>query len=194
MSSAKSLILWSALASCFVLISPDAAFAQTTVLSSPAEKAQTQQINQNITDANNAANEQYRQNEARYQEQLLQYRASNRNYHEQAARYEAARERYAAQRARYRRGNWPANYQHSIIVETNALLGARVETSNGKSAGHVEEIALASGRVDALRVTLDRNKGDVWIDAADLRFDANKKLVLTDLDNLDLYEMTHETY
>lgn len=56
------------------------------------------------------------------------------------------------------------------------------------------EIAMASGRVDALRVTLDHRKGDVWIESADLRFDADKKVVMTNLNSRNLFEMTKLSY
>jgi len=169
--------------------------------SSPAEQAQTQKLNQTITDTNAAADAQsveknavYQARQNRYQEQLRLYRAGQTNYEERAVRYEAARDRYIAGHAQYQRAGWPARYEQRLIVDTTDLLGARVHTANGHTVGHVVEIALASGRVDALRVTLDSSRGDVWIESADLRFDADKKIVMTNLDRQDLYVMTHETY
>jgi len=202
MMSLKTFALSGASSLCFALAlqasGPAAASEQD---SSPAEQAQTQQLNQNITNANTAADAQSAQNNARYQaqqdryqEQLRRYKAGQANYEERAASYEAARDRYIAGHARYHRAAWPARYEQRLIVETNDLLGARVHTSNGRTVGHVAEIALASGRVDALRVTLDDGRGDVWIESADLRFNADKKVVMTDLDRHDLYEMIHETY
>lgn len=202
MQSAKTRALLSASSLCFALVLSGVALAQSEPQSSnPAEQAQTQRLNQNVTDANHAADVQSDQNNAlyqaqqdRYQEQLRLYRAGQKNYEESAARYEAARDRYVAGHARYHRAAWPARYQERLIVDTRDLLGAHVHTANGRTVGHVAEIALASGHVDALRVTLDRSRGDVWIEASDLRFDANRKVVMTDLDRRDLYEMTHETY
>ncbi len=202
MTSVKARALLSASSLCFALALSGAALAQSEPQSSsPAEQAQTQQLNQNITDSNAAADAQSNQNNAqyqaqqdRYQEQLRVYKASQKNYEERAASYEAARDRYAAAHARYHRAAWPTRYEHRLIVDTRDLLGAHVHTSNGRTVGHVAEIALASGHVDALRVTLDHSRGDVWIESADLRFDADRKVVMTDLDRQDLYEMTHETY
>jgi hypothetical protein len=169
--------------------------------STPAEQAQTQQLNQNITNANTAAdvkdaqnNAMYQAQQDRYQEQLRRYKASQTNYEERAASYLAARDRYIAGHARYHRAAWPMSANQRLIVDTNDLLGARVHTSNGRAVGHVEEIAMVSGRVDALRVRLDHMRGDVWIESADLRFNADQKVVMTNLDRRDLYEMTHETY
>ena len=202
MMSVKNAALLGASAIGFVLVLLAAAPATASGPdSTPAEQAQTQQLNQNISNGNAAADGQnaennaaYQAQQARYQEQLAVYKASQTNFEERAMRYEAARDRYIAGHARYHRDAWPASYEQRLIVDTNDLLGANVHTSNGRTIGHVVEIALASGRVDALRVTLDRNRGDVWIESADLRFDADKKVVMTSLDRRDLYVMTRETY
>ena len=202
MKSVKTLALSgaSSLAFALVLLTAGPAAASQPD-SSPAEKAQTQQLNHNITNANANADAQstektavYDAQTTRYQEQLSVYKAGQTNYEERAATYLAARDRYVAGHAGYHRAAWPSRYEQRLIVDTNDLLGARVRTSNGNTVGHVAEIALASGRVDALRVTLDNSRGDVWIESADLRFDADKKLVMTNLNRRDLYVMTHETY
>ena len=196
MMSVKTLALCGTATLCIAFALSGAALAQSTTSqsSTPAEQAQTQQLNQDITNANADADAQSARDNAQYQAELLQYKASQANYEESAARYEAARDRYVAANARYRRGAWPSRYEQSLIVGTSDLLGARVHTANGRTVGRVEEIALSSGHVDALRVTLDRGRGDVWIESADLRFDADQKVVMTDLDRQDLREMTHETY
>ncbi len=169
--------------------------------STPAEQAQTQQLNQGISNSNASADAQstdknavYQAQVDRYQEQLKIYRAQQANYHERAESYLAARDRYIAAHARYRRGMWPASYEQRLIVNTNDLLGTNVSTANGNVVGHVVEIALISGHVSALRVSLDNQPGDVWIESSDLRFDADNKLVMTDFDRHDLYEMSHDTY
>ena len=202
MMSARTLALSGASSLCFALVlltAGPAAASQPD--SSPAEQSQTQQLNQNITNSNTAADAQsaennavYKAQEVRYQEQLSVYKAGQKNYVERAVNYEAARDRYVAGHARYHRVAWPARYDQRLIVDTDDLLGARVDSSSGHMVGHVSEIALASGRVDALRVTLDRSRGDVWIESADLRFDADKKVVMTNLDRADLYVMTRESY
>lgn len=169
--------------------------------SSPAEQAQTQQLNHDITNANAVAdaksaeqNAVYEGQQKVYQEQLTRYRAGQQNYEERAARYLAARDRYIAGHARFHRAAWPLSANHRLIVDTNDLLGADVHTANGYMVGHVVELALLSGRVTALRVTLDNNRGDIWVESADMRFNADKKVVMTNLDRRDLWEMTHESY
>jgi multidrug efflux pump subunit AcrA (membrane-fusion protein) len=198
MQSLKTIALWGVLAPCLALVLSSASFAQA---STPSERAQTQQLNQNITDANAAAvaqsdqaNADYQAQQQQYQEQLRQYKANRQNYEERSSRYYAARDRYVSSHARYHRYGWPARYEHSLVVYKAELLGARVQTYNGHTVGRVEELALANGHVDAVRVALDYDRGDVWIESADLRFDPNRRVVMTNLDRHDLYEMTHETY
>jgi hypothetical protein len=202
MTSVRTLTLSSASAFCISLalltVTPAAASQPD---SSPAEQAQTQQLNQNITNTNAAndaqsveKNAMYQGEQNRYREQLTVYRESQTNYEERAASYEAARDRYIAGHARYHRAVWPARYEQRLIVDTHDLLGANVHTANGRTVGHVVEISLLSGRVDALRVTLDNSRGDVWVEATDLRFDADKKVVMTNLNRQNLYQMTHDTY
>ena len=196
MTTVKTLTLLGASSLCFALALSSAALAQSEPqTSSPEERAQTQQLNQNITDANHAADTQSKQNNARYQSQQRQYQANEKTYQNQTATYEAARGRYAAERARYRRGTWPSRYEHSIIVDNDALMGASVHTYNGHAVGRVEEIARTPGNhVDALRIALYHGHGDVWVDSSDLRFDVDEKVVMTDLDRGDLRTMARERF
>ena len=202
MKSIKTLALLGASSLCFALVLLAAGPAASSEPdSTPAEQAATQQLNQNITDANTAAvaqsdqaNAEYQAQQQLYQQQLQQYKASRQNYEERSARYYAARDRYISAHARYHRYGWPSRYEHSIVVYKAELLGARVETYNGRTVGHVEELALVNGHVDAMRVTLNRGRGDVWIESTDLRFNADEGVVKTDLDRHDLYEMTHESF
>ena len=171
MQSVKTLALWGSLAPCFALVLSSAAFAQSTSSDSATPAQQT------------------------YQDQQQQYQTQERKYEAQADRYEAARDHYTAARAMYHRDRWSARYEHRIIVDTSELMDARVQTANGHVVGHVEEIARGPGNhVNAVRVALDRNNGEVWVDSGDLRFDADNKIVMTDLDREDLRVMSRETY
>jgi hypothetical protein len=76
-----------ALAASFVLI-PTAVSASTP--SSPAERAATAALNQNILAANAAAEAREKELDAKYQEQLKQHQAQLREY-------EARRQEYLAQ-------------------------------------------------------------------------------------------------
>jgi len=201
MQSLKTIALRGVLVPCFALALTGAAFAQS---STPAERAQTQQLNQTTSTSTTTtttavtptdqANADYQAQQQQYQTQLQQYRASRRNYEERSVRYYAARDRYVSSYARYHRGMWPSSYEHGIVVYTTELLGAPVKTYNGYTIGRVEELALANGHVDAVRVALDYDRGDVWIESTDLRFDATRRVVMTNLDRHDVYEMTRISY
>ena len=143
---------------------PVAAFASPAnpQHSSPAEKAATNDLNEGINDANQAADEHYRAQQETYQNELQRYRGRQQNYQAKADRYEAARDRYIARHA-YHRAVWPSRYASWEISGTGGLMGARVHTAEGR-LGYVAEIALTpSGRIDALRVSLNRG-GDAWIE------------------------------
>ena len=198
MQALKTLALWGVLAPCFVLVLSGASFSQP---STPAEQSQTQQLNQDVTTTNPApvtptdqANADYQAQQQQYQDQLRQYKANRQNYEERSARYYAARDRYLSAHARYHRYGWPLRYEHRLVVYRTELLGARVQTNNGYTVGRVEELALANGHVDAVRVALDYDRGDVWIESTDLRFDATRRVVMTNLDRHDVYEMTRISY
>jgi len=186
MKPVRTLLLCGALAPCFALALSGAAVADSAA-HAPWQLGQVaQNDNQNAT---------YQERLQTYQEQQRLYQAQKQNYDAQASRYAAARDRYRDQRARYHRFGWPAHYEHSIIAEKGELLGAPVQTYRGHTVGHVEELALSpSGHVDAIRVTLNRNDRNVWIESADLRFDADARIVMTNLDRDDLYVMSNETY
>jgi len=169
--------------------------------STPAEQAQTQQLNQNIAQTNAVADAKSAEKDAvykaqvdRYQEQLKAYRVGQLNYKERAAAYLAARDRYIAAHARFHRASWPNSANQRLIVDTNDLLGADVHTASGNTVGHVVEIALIDGKVSALRVLLMTPNADVWIESPDLRFDSDKRVVMTNLDRRDLVEMSHYNY
>ena len=202
MMSIKSFALSSAFPVSIALLllaaGPAAASEQN---STPAEKAQTQQLNQTVSDVNAVADAQsveknavFKAQQDRYQEQLRRYRAGQQNYQERSTSYLASRERYISAHAGYHRASWPSRFDHHMIVDTNELLGADVHTADGRNVGHVVELALVSGEISALRVTLDYGRGDVWIESPDLRFLADRRVVMTNLDRRDLYVMSHESY
>lgn len=175
-----------------------------TTHSTPAEQAQTQTLNN--TAADNAAtanqvnsqakmqNEQQQQQQQQYQQQQKQYQAAQQDYADQSARYEAERHRYAAERARYHREAWPARYENELIVSRAGLVDSHLLVDS-HDVGRVTDIATGpGGHVDAVRVTLNHDHGDVWIDAADLRFDPDNHVVVTDLSRHDLHEMARESF
>lgn len=171
-----------------------------TTHSTPAEQAQTAEINKGVaannaaadaqTDANSAA---YQAQQQQYQNQLQQNQAQQQQYQDRTAAYEGLRARYAAERAAYHRGIWPDRYVKWVVVERDAnLVGERVQLISGSRVGTVIDTAhAANGNVEALLVRLDNDK-IVWIDSSDVRYNRADGIVMTDLEAGDLHHMADE--
>jgi hypothetical protein len=171
-----------------------------TTHSTPAEKAETAQINRQIgagnsavdakTDANNA---QYQAQQQQYQGQLQKNEAQQAAYTDKNAQYNALRARYAVERAAYHRGIWPGRYRTWVLAERDSrLVGGRVELLSGARVGTVTDTAIAAnGRVTALLVELDNNRV-VWIDAGDVRYNRADGVVMTNLNRSDLRHMADQ--
>lgn len=175
------------------LITPLACVAAVAQPDSPAAVQQTQELNQGQAAQGAENNAQYQQQQQVYEQQQQEYQAQKAQYDAQAARYLGARDRYAAERARYRRGEWPKRYERLAFVETDALIGAPVETYSGTHVGHVDDLAKVDGRIDAVRVVLD-DGGHAWVDRGDLKYDTDDRLLVTDLARHDLHSMAAEQY
>lgn len=161
---------------------------------SPTAVQQTQELNQNQAAQGAQTNIQYQQQLQLYQQQQQGYQARKQEYDNQAARYLAARDRYAAERARYHRGEWPERYEKLAFVDSQAVIGAPVETYSGTRVGRVDDIAWMNGQIDAVRVALDDGTNHAWVDRGDIKFDTEDKLLVTDLARHDLYSMAAEQY
>ena len=177
----------------------DAAGMPTT-RSTPAEQAETAQINSQVgvsnaaVDAKAAAGDaQYQAQQQQYQDQLKQNQAQQQDYQDRTAAYASLQGRYAAERAAYHRGVWPDRYSKWVIVEREpGLIGERVQLITGTRVGTVIDTAhAANGHVSALLVKLDSDK-IVWIDASDVRYNRADGIVMTNLDRADLSHMADE--
>lgn len=171
-----------------------------TTHSTPAEQAETAQINNAVAASNAAAdaqaaanNAQYQQQQQQYQNQLQQNQAAQAQYDAQSARYLALRERYRAERAAYHRGIWPSRYERWVLERPGtSLIGSRVEIINGDNVGTVREVAHNANRtVAAVLVRLDGGP-TVWIDSADIRYNSGEGILMTNLDARDLRLMAEE--
>lgn len=178
-----------------------------TTRSTPAEQAQTVELNNQVgaqnaaadakaatNDAKSAAdNAQYQAQQQQYQGQLQQNQAQQADYQDRTAIYNSLQTRYAIERAAYHRGVWPNRYVKWVIVERDAgLIGERVELITGSRVGTVIDTAHgANGHVSALLVKLDSDK-IVWIDAGDVRYNRADGIVMTNLDRADLRHMADE--
>jgi hypothetical protein len=171
-----------------------------TTRSTPAEQAQTSEINNQVGATNAAAdtkaatdNAQYQAQQKQYQGQLQQNQAQQQDYQDRTAAYNRLRDRYAADRAAYHRGVWPNRYVKWVIVDRDAgLIGEGVELITGSRVGTVIDTAhAANGNVTALLVKLDNDK-IVWIDSDDVRYNRADGIVMTNLDRADLRHMADE--
>jgi hypothetical protein len=178
-----------------------------TTRSTPAEQAETAQINKQVGAANAAVdaraaevdakagadNAQYQAQQRTYEGQLQANQAQQQDYQDRSAAYYTLQARYAAERAAYRRGVWPTRYVKWVIVTRDAgLIGERVQLITGSRVGTVVDTAhLANGNVSALLVRLDSEK-IVWIDAGDVRYNRADGIVMTNLNQADLRHMADE--
>jgi hypothetical protein len=174
-----------------------------TTHSTPAEAAQTDNLNQQADGAAAQPSPQASDNDAQYQAQQQQYQNQLQQnqqaqqdyqnqkaaYAEATAHYEDMRARFAAERSAYHRDLWPADYRPWELRPDFAVMHARVEITNGDHVGTVTAIARdRGGRIEGLEVSLDSGKM-VWIDAADARFNRTDGILMTDLDRNDLRQM-----
>jgi multidrug efflux pump subunit AcrA (membrane-fusion protein) len=174
--------------------------------STPAEQAQTANLNAQVTQSNGEISAQDNNNQAKYQiqqqqyqEQLQQNQAAQQNYqdqraayHDQTAQYEPLRDRYRAERAAYHRYEWPSRFAEWRLKNDGSLLNARVQLINGDRVGNVTAVARApDGVIEGLEVELDGGK-IVWIDSTDARFDRVNGEIITDLYASDLRHMADE--
>jgi hypothetical protein len=179
-----------------------------TTHSTPAEAAQTDNLNQQAdgaaqqsTTQTSNSDAQYQAQQQQYQNQLQQNQQAQQDYQNQkaayadvTAHYEDMRARFAAERAAYHRDLWPADYRPWELRPDFAVMHARVEITNGDHVGTVTAIARdRGGRIEGLEVSLDSGKM-VWIDAADARFNRTDGILMTDLNRSDLHQMADERF
>jgi len=178
-----------------------------TTRSTPAEQAQTSEINNQVGAKNAAVDAKADADSAQYQAQQQQYqgqlqqnqtalqqnKAQQQDYQDRTAAYNSLQVRYAAERAAYHRGVWPSRYVKWVIVERDAgLIGERVQLITGSRVGTVIDTAhIANGNVSALLVQLDSDK-IVWIDVGDVRYNRADGIIMTNLDRADLRHMADQ--
>lgn len=175
--------------------------------STPAERAQTRALNNQIQQNNQAAeaqykaqldatnakaaadNARYRAQQQQYQNQLQQNQNAQADYAARSRAYHDMRTRYARERAAYRRAVWPSRYSSWRLADDARLIGDRVEIISGQRVGTVDYVVRApGGRIEALAVRLDNGR-EVWIDEADVRFNRTNGVIVTNLDRGDIYRM-----
>lgn len=176
--------------------------------STPAEQAQTANLNGQISSSNaqadaqaaaanaqyQAQQDQYQQRQQAYQGQVATNQAAQEQYAADSVAYESLRARYAAERSAYHRHVWPDHYSAWAPARDARLIDTQVELWDGAHIGAIDAVARnrESGRLEAVRVRMENSGRDVWIDAADLRFDTGHGIVATNLERADLMRMSQE--
>lgn len=180
--------------------------------STPAEKAQTQQLNQQAVDGtiaspaalngeggdpgapsavNQARRQRYEAQQAQYQEDMARYRAQHRQYIRDIHRYDEARFYFTdyPHPYPYRYDDAHLERLYLIAEPSEQLANAPVEGRDGVWVGRVRNVEVGvDGRPRRVEVALNR-RVSVWVDPGDMRFDPEDRIVFTDLSRADLWNM-----
>ena len=186
-------------------------------VSSPAERAQTQQLNGQAEggtiqtpDPNSPQQQQYQAQQSQYQMQQEQHQQDQQNYQDQRARYEHENQRYENNihhydEAQFRFSDYPESRPYRfdghhamrlyLIAEpSQQLANAPVEGPSGEWVGRVRNVETGvDGRPSRVEVALNR-RVSVWVRADELRFDARDHVVFSHLTRADLWNMPGATY
>jgi len=221
----RTLVLGSAASLVVAFASPS--FAQYAgnppQVSTPAERQQTQQLNDQAADGTTAtpsqlngqasmdaapqtgaaADAQYQQNQAQYQQQQQQYQNDK-------ARYDREHARYNAQIRQYDVREYAFDYPHRHYVYhytedrdvTRLYLLADPQTQlhqlpilgpNGEWVGRVRNIQTGEDQ-RPFRIEVALNRRvSVWVPAGDFRFDSRDDILFTDLTRDQLWDMPGAT-
>jgi hypothetical protein len=184
----RTLGLGSAALAGFLLVAPALA-SGTSPDSSPAERAQTDQLNTDAanrahsdTDANSAAQSDYDAARAAYESNLNDYDARKATYDDDRAGYEARRHDYE----RYRDQRWGAfrdhdGYHELASLRSSDLVGQLVSTRGGEHIGRIRDVDYsADGRVNRIAIAVRYNRV-AWLYADDVRYDPKSRAILIDL-------------
>ena len=226
----KSLILAGAGLSLAAALSAAPSLAQnyghTPQVSTPAERAETQQLNQQAmegtTQSPSALNgepagmetaqadqDQYGDQQQQYEDQQQQYQAQQRHYQQQRERYRAQRNQYIRDvrrydLARYEWTDYPRVYVYHyggarltrvylLADPTHQLANVPIEGPSGRFIGKVRNVETApDGRPARIEVALNRVVS-VWVRPDHFRYDAEERVLFTDLDRDDLWNMPGAT-
>jgi hypothetical protein len=176
-------------------------------VSSPAEQAETSQLNTEQQSGNPRTDPQAQQ---QYEQQQEQYRENNADYQQKRAGYERARGAYERDLERYDLAQYAfADYPHPypyryedgrlvrlyLIAEpARQLTGAPVEGPSGEWIGRVRNVDIAvDGRPLQLQIALNRR---VWVevDPGEFRFDPDGHVLYTRLTRADFWNLPGHLY
>jgi hypothetical protein len=171
--------------------------------STPAEHAQTEQLNGQAAQTGAAVDAQNSAQQTQYQQQQEQYQRNQDHYQHQRAQYEHDIHHYDEARFYFTDYPHPFPYRYEganlrrlyLIAEpSQQLANAPVEGPDGQWVGRVRNVETGvDGRPSRVEVALNR-RVSVWVQPGDLRFDAEDHVVFTDLSRADLWDMPGAAY
>jgi hypothetical protein len=221
----KSLNLESACLSVAALLAgalPAAAqnYGHTPQVSTPAERAQTQQLNEQAIDGTTqppaalngeaAPQQQMAQSDQQtYQDQQQQYQDQQQRYQRQRAQYQQEQRQYVRDvrrydLARYEWTDYPRVYVYRyeapnlqrlylIADPTHQLAQVPVEAPSGRFIGKVRNVETGvDGRPRRVEVALNRVVS-VWVTPGHFRYDPDRHVLFTDLNRDALWMMPGAT-
>jgi len=187
--------------------------------SSPAEKAQTQQLNEQALSGTTqppaelngeaGAQQMVQSDRQQYENQQQQYQDRQQQYEQQRERYRADRRQYARDvrhydLARYEWTDYPRVYVYRyeapdlrrlylIADPTHQLAQLPVEGPSGRFVGKVRNVETGpDGRPQRIEVALNRIVS-VWVSPGHFRYDPGQRVLFTDLNRSDLWTMPGAT-
>ncbi|HEY1961337.1 MAG TPA: hypothetical protein VGG69_02875 [Rhizomicrobium sp.] len=196
-------------------------YGHTPQVSTPAESAETQQLNQQgvsgTTQPPSTLNgepasvqtEQPDPAQQQYDDKQQQYQAQQQRYQQQREQYRAARGQYLRDirrydLARYEWTDYPRVYVYRyeapqlrrlylIADPTHQLARVPIEGPSGRFIGKVRNVETASdGRPLRIEVALNRAVS-VWAPPDRFRYDPEQRVLFTDLTRDDLWDMPGAT-
>jgi len=189
-------------------------YGHSPQISTPAERAQTQQLNEQaidgITQSPESAPQQMVQSDQRtYEDQQRQYQDQQQQYQQQRAQYHEDRRQYVRDVRRYdlARFEWTdyprvyvyryqaANLQRLYLMAdpTHQLAQVPVEGPSGRFIGKVRNVETApDGRPQRVEIALNRVVS-VWVTPGHFRYDPNERVLFTDLTRDELWTMPGAT-
>ena len=179
-------------------------------VSTPQEKAQTQQLNtqaQGGTTASpaalngqggdvNAPSAENQARQAQYEDQQAQYEQDRARYEAQRRHYERNIHRY--DEARYHFTDYPHRFAYhydnlrpldTLPEPSEQLANAPIEDRDGVWVGRIRSVVTGvDGRPIRVEVALN-HRVSVWVNPGSLRFDPEEKIAFTDLTRADFWDM-----
>ncbi len=158
----------------------------------PEERAQTQQLNDQAQGAAVSDGDASQVNQAQYRDQQEQYQQQQQQYQNDQQHYQNQKDRYWDERAEYNYDRthphtwWHDRYTQASLnrfydIPRSELVDLRVVTEDGFTVGQIREIDRHDdGRVASVRIVF-RDGESAWVKARDLRYDADDRIVFTDL-------------